>query len=106
MNYPRLVSPQLREKTKRYCEAMQEIAGVNPLEKRRFRPIVMTRTMVANALLSDGYSQHAVGTVLGIDHAVVNHYKNRMWDILEAPGYEAERVIWSAFSKKIKEEGI
>ena len=101
MNAYMFLPIHLRDKAERYCAAMQETAGVDPLESSRRRPVVMARMMVANALLLDGYSLHAVGTILGMDHSTISHYKDRMGDVLKAPGYEAERSVWEQFKKKI-----
>ena len=101
MNNLVFIPPLLRERAEKYCDIMQKIAGVDPLEDTRHRPVVIARTMVANALLQDGYTLHAVGTILGVDHATVNHYRKRFQDIESTPGYEAEREIWNRFKRRI-----
>lgn len=101
MNNLILIPPRLREQAERYCKLMLEVSGADPMEESRRRPVVMARMMVANALLIDGYSLTAVGTILGVDHSSVSHYKDRMSVVLGAPGYEAEREVWGRFVKEI-----
>lgn len=101
MNAYMFLPIHLRDKAERYCAVMQETTGVDPLESSRRRPVVTARMMVAYALLQDGYTLNATGTILGMDHATISHYKDRMGDVLKAPGYEAERAIWNKFKKTI-----
>lgn len=101
MNNLILIPPRLRERAERYCKLMLHVSGVDPMEESRRRPVVMARMMVANALLIDGYTLMAVGTILGIDHSSVSYYKDRMSEVLAAPGYEAERDTWKRFVKEL-----
>lgn len=101
MNNLILMPPLLRERAERYCKLMLQVSGADPMGESRRRPVVMARMMVANALLIDGYTLTAVGTILGVDHSSVSYYKDRMSEVLSAPGYEAERELWRLFVKEI-----
>lgn len=57
--------------------------------------------MVACALLDEGYGEHAVGIILGVDHSTVHHYRDRMDTIKTAPGYDLERKIWARFRELV-----
>ena len=101
MNNNAFIPPELRYKAKRFCDIMLEISGADPSQERKFRPVVMARVMVAYALLLDGYTENAIGNVLGWDHSTINHYRGKMNDILSSPGYEAERELWEKFRERI-----
>lgn len=101
MNEEMLPSRRLRELAERYCAMMHVVSGVDPLQETRRRPIVMARVMVANALLAEGYTENAVGSVLGWDHSTIHHYRRRMKEMLTAPGYDAERHLWERFNGRI-----
>lgn len=94
-------NPKLRDLAERLCSVMLEVSGVDAMQETRRRPVVMARVMVANALLAEGYTEHAVGAVLGWDHATIHHYRRRMKDMLTAPGYDAERHLWERFNGRI-----
>ncbi len=93
--------PKLRDLAERLCSVMLEVSGVDAMQETRRRPVVMARVMVANALLAEGYTEHAVGAVLGWDHATIHHYRNRMEAVLTTPGYEDERDLWKRFKRSI-----
>lgn len=101
MNGEMLPNPRLREMAERLCAVMLEVSGVDATQETRRRPVVMARVMVANALLAEGYTENAVGAVLGWDHSTVHHYRRRMSEMLTAPGYDAERIIWNNFKQRI-----
>lgn len=101
MNEKNLTDPRLRERAQRLCAVMKEVSGHDPLDETRRRAVVMARMMVASALLAEGYTENAVGTVLGWDHSTIHHYRKRMKEVMTTPGYEAEKEILGKFKKCI-----
>lgn len=101
MNGMVLLPPRLRERAGRLCAVMKDMIGVDATEGTRKRPVVIARMIVACALLEEGYTETAVGTVLGWDHSTINHYRRRMKEMLTAPGYDAERGLRERFRKMI-----
>lgn len=100
MNEKNLTDPRLRERAQRLCAVMKEVSGHDPLDETRRRAVVMARMMVASALLAEGYTENAVGAVLGWDHSTIHHYRRRMKEMLTAPGYDAERNLWERFKQQ------
>ena len=101
MNEKILMPPQLPERAESLRSTMLELSGADAMENSRFRPVVIARALVSYALLLDGYSETAVGTVLGKDHSTINHYRDVMNKILHSPGYEAERHLWYQFRQML-----
>lgn len=101
MNKPTLIPYILRKKAEHYTRTMEQVAGCDPLAESRTRPIVTARTFVAYRLLMEGFTEHAVGAILGNDHATINHYRRKAVTMLTAPGYDAERELWKKFNQAI-----
>lgn len=101
MNDPALIPYILRSKANTYCHAMEMAASCNPMEETRRRPVVTARAFIAYRLLLEGFTEHAVGAVLGWDHATINHYRRKAATMLSAPGYTAERELWHKFNETI-----
>ena len=101
MNKPVLIPYILRSKANVYCRAMEHLVGVNPVQESRRRPVVTARAFIAYRLLMEGFTEHAVGAVLGWDHSTINHYRQRAATMLSAPGYTAERELWTRFNETI-----
>ena len=80
---------------------MEMAASCNPMEESRRRPVVTARCLLAYRLLLEGFTEHAVGAVLGWDHATINHYRRKAATMLSAPGYDAERELWHKFNETI-----
>ena len=106
MNRQIYISKGLCTRAKKLCRIMQETCGADPTEEKRQRAIVTARTMVAYQLLEEGFTEHAVGAVLGWDHSTINYYRDKMEKMLTAPGYDAEREIWKTFQKKLEKDVI
>ena len=98
MNKPVLIPYILRSKANYYCRVMEQAADLDPMEESRRRPVVTARAFIAYRLLLEGFSEHAVGSVLGWDHSTINHYRQRAATMLSAPGYTAERELWNKFN--------
>lgn len=101
MNTPNIIPYILRETAAHYCQQMREVSGYDPTEETRRRPVVVARTFVAYRLLLEGFTEHAVGAVLGWDHATINRYRRMADDMLNIPGYPAERELWDKFNQAI-----
>lgn len=101
MNKPALIPYILRSKANTYCHAMAQAADLDPMEETRRRPVVTARAFIAYRLLLEGFTEHAVGAVLGWDHATINHYRRKAATMLSAPGYTAERELWHKFNETI-----
>ena len=101
MNKDCLIPYILRSKSAYYCDTMERVSGVNPAEESRRRAVVTARVFTAYRLLLEGFTETAVGCVLGWDHSTVHHYRRRAAAMLSAPGYDAERELWNQFNKAI-----
>ena len=101
MNRPPIIPYILRTTARHYCATMREVSGYDPAEETRRRPVVTARTFVAYRLMMEGFTEHAVGSVLGWDHSTVNFYRRKAAEMLHSPGYDAERELWTKFNKAI-----
>lgn len=69
--------------------------------RRRDRLSVTVRSSVALKLSEEGWSEAAIGRVLGKNHATVHHMKERMRDMLSLPGqYPEAAEIWRTLNGK------
>lgn len=102
MNNDVLIPYILRTTAQHICRVMKEVSGHDPLDETRRRPVVIARTFVAYRLLLGGFSEHAVGKILGWDHSTVNHYRRRAAAFLTMPEYyQAENELWKKFNEAI-----
>lgn len=101
MNDPTVIPYILRKTASLYCKTMREVSGYDPTEESQRRPVVVARIFVAYRLLLKGFTEHAVGAVLGWDHSTIHHYSCRAYDMLNSPGYEAERELYDNFNEAI-----
>lgn len=91
------VSSQLFDRARQLCREMRELTGYDPAEESRRRWVATGRAMVAFRLLMEGWTEHAVGNALGVDHSTINHYRKKVPGWLETHGYEQEQEIWTKF---------
>lgn len=101
MNAPVLIPYILRTTATYLCGVMREVSGCDPAEESRRRPVVTARTFVAYRLMQQGFTEHAVGAVMGWDHSTVHHYRRKASTMLNSPGYDAERELWNKFNNSI-----
>lgn len=101
VNAPALIPYTLRSRANRYCAVIRRLSGFDPSEESRRRPVVTARAFVAYRLALEGFTEHAVGAVLGWDHATIHYYCRRADTMLHTPGYEAEQTLWTQFNDKI-----
>ena len=59
---------------------VESIAGANPLASNRSRPVVLARTLLANALLLKGGTENSVGEEMGYDASTIHHYRQLLRD--------------------------
>lgn len=96
-----MISEKQRQRVKFLCLKMEEISGLNPMQRTRKRDIVCARMIVAFALRLDGNTLMDIGELLGVDHSTAAFYEWRMRMILNTAGYNAERELWEKFKKEI-----
>lgn len=97
MNNDVRIPRALFQRAQDYCNRITDLLA-DPNKESRKRDVVTARMMVAGRLLREGYSEHQIGKVLGIDHSSVNHYRKRLAEILTTKGYEDEQEIWKQFN--------
>ena len=90
-----------RELASRLVAVMQEITGIDPIERSRRRDIVAARMMIAYVLAEDGASEIAIGKLLGMHHTTIHYYITDRMKQLSLPGWEAENDLWNKFKKAI-----
>lgn len=91
----------MRERAELLCKTMEELTKYDPREKTRKRVAVIPRMMVCYELYLEGYTQTAIGIVMGKDHSTIHSYLTKICDMLRYPGYQAEQDLWKKFNKKI-----
>lgn len=101
MNKPSIIPYILRKKAEHYTRTMARITGCDPLEESRGRQVVTARTFVSYRLLMEGFTEHAVGAILGNDHSTIHYYRKKAVAMLTAPGYDTERELWKSFNDAI-----
>lgn len=101
MNDDCLIPPVLRSRAHHLCDTMISLCGQDPAEDSRRRPVVIARVFVCRVLTLEGWTEHQTGRVLGWDHSTVHYYIRRFKDIMELPGYDAERDLWKQFKQAI-----
>lgn len=101
MNREEYISYWKRERADHLVDTMKELTGINPVEESRKRSVVSCRTMVANVLLLEGWTEHQIGAALGWDHSTINHYRKKFEAMMTTPGYDAEKEIWRKFKEAI-----
>lgn len=94
------VSSQLFDRARKLCREMHNLTGYDPAEETRKRWVATGRAMVAFRLLMEGWTEHAVGNALGVDHSTINHYRKKVPGWLATPGYKQEQEIWTEFLTK------
>lgn len=94
MNEQTIISQQLRDRADFLCKTMEELTKYDPREKTRKRVAVIPRMMVCYELYLEGYTQTAIGIVMGKDHSTIHSYLTKIRDILTLPGYQAERELY------------
>lgn len=80
---------------------MQMLIGTDVRARTRQQLVVCARAMVVTILFDEGFTETTTGEIFGITHASTHHYKNKMREILTAPGYDHERNLWEQFKKEI-----
>lgn len=102
MNDPTIITPTMRARADFLALAMWHVSGYDPRLRTRARAVSVGRMIVCDQLMQEGWTEHAVGTVFGIDHSAVNYYRRRMRDVQDLPGYDAERDLLAAFRELLK----
>ena len=93
------------DRNERYTELIQAASTALGLERydpdSRRAQFCTVRFAVALKLSQEGWSEAAIGRVLGRDHATVHHMKVRMRDMLSLPGqYPEAAEIWRTLNGK------
>ena len=104
MNRPVLISNAMLERAALVCNTMRGISGHDPRRRGRLRPLVLSRQLACAQLLSEGWTEDQVGTVIGIDHATVNHHRARVRDFETLPGYDAERELLARLRTELNQQ--
>lgn len=62
---------EAEERCIKYSEVIQKVTGVWPITKRKDTLTVFCKRVLAKLLKEDGFTYHAIGKVMGIDHSTV-----------------------------------
>lgn len=100
MNERTLITPGLRNRTIFLRAVLLELSGLDAFGKDRSRASSTARMMVAQQLYKEGNSELDIARVLGRNHSTIHYYRVKM-DLLNLPGYEAERDIWKKFKERL-----
>ena len=66
------------------------------------RKHVISRVIIANAIMQNGATESKVGRTIGKDHSTINHYKVMLEEWLTFPKYYPEEVaIWEQVNNLI-----
>ena len=66
--------------TEALATLVESIAGADPMRCNRSRPVVLARTLLANALLLQGGTENSVGEEMGYDASTIHHYRQLLRD--------------------------
>lgn len=84
---------------------VDDISGADPLKNSRARPVIIARTLLVNILFEEGYSEHAVGEMIGFSRDTIHHYRRLMQD---ARKYNNDAVLikkWDELQKVLALQG-
>lgn len=98
-----MISDKLRARMNELCHIMEEVSGINPLEKTRMWDVVSARMMVCYRLVQEHFRGTDIARVFDLNHATMSHYKKRM-TYITFPGWEGELETWNKFIAKIQEQ--
>lgn len=54
---------------------VESTCGTDPLTPGRARPVVLSRTLLANALMYQGRKEEDVAEIIGYDRSTIHHYR-------------------------------
>ena len=74
------LTPVVTLKPDTLAALVESIAGADPLQRDRSRPVVDARTLLASALLAQGITEPAAGKMLGYNASTIHHYRELMRD--------------------------
>ena len=95
-----LISQKHRELAEHYVFVMKEIAGIDIYENTRKRAYVVARAIISHCLEAEGCPVSDAGRLLGVNHSTVIYYRDR-FELIFAPGGEAEKELWEKFNASI-----
>lgn len=75
-----------------------KLIGKDILTETRERDVVFGRRMVAYAMREEGFSLHAIGKRLNLDHSTISALVKRMQDVIEYSYLAKEEFyLWNQF---------
>lgn len=99
---------QINAKTTRSEEllaVMENVMGEKLHLRSHEQRFVWAKTIIANQLLSEGYSTTKVGMCLGMDHSSVVHMKKKFPQLFSQPkAYEKELAMYNQFNSIVNHE--
>ena len=81
---------------------MQEAAGLDPLARKRDRPAVTARYILAFVARREGFSQTLIGTTMGLDHSSISYAEKRTREMFDYPEmYKDEISLYNKFVESL-----
>ena len=75
---------------------VRSTCGTDPLTPGRARPVVLSRTLLANALLAQGRTEEDVAAEIGYGRSTIHHYRALLRD---AQKYNADPAMLGYWNK-------
>lgn len=99
------INTQTTTRSEELLAVMEDVMGEKVDIRSREQRYVWARTIIANQLLSEGYSTTKVGMCLGMDHSSVVHMKKKFPMLFSQPkAFEKEREVFEKFNNIINHE--
>lgn len=96
-----MISRRKKSRFERLRQVMIRLSGLDVMENTRRRDVTIARTIMANELYDEGMRDVEIAELMGKHRTTVLFYLGRGVDMLNTPGWEAERELWEKFKKEI-----
>lgn len=93
----------MKKEYERIKKIVLDMMGIKDYDPRcRKNQFVVARILMANALLLKGYNQIEIGEAIGVNHAGIWYYREKLWGMLEFPNmYPMEVGLWNKLKPMI-----
>lgn len=100
-----LQSPEVtsaEQRIRALATVLNGLTGKDVLEKTRRAEIVEARMVLCYVCRMEGFSQHAIGEVLGLDHSTIHYLEKKMLVAFEYPRqYEGAVTLYNKLTNAI-----
>ena len=95
-----LIRQKHKDLAEHYISVMKEVSGIDVFEKTRKPGYVVARAIISHCLEAEGCPVSDAGRLLRVNHSTIIYYRDR-FELIFAPGGEAEKELWEKFNASI-----